>query len=110
MPFLPEIDEESSAEPELTEYEDSIENGTEINANKTLEKREVADGQVLDELSFEDVILIYDLCRYEHAREPEKVSVWCAAFNQDDLEVFEYYNELEYNVFNNIKLKWAIVI
>ena len=43
--------------------------------------------QVLDELHFEDALMMYDLCRYEKARNPDDVSVWCAAFEDEDLLV-----------------------
>lgn len=66
-------------------------------SNKTMEKREIADGgQVMDELNFEDALLMFDLCRYEQSRTPEKISVWCAAFSDEDLQVMEYYEELKY--------------
>lgn len=40
-----------------------------------------------DTLSFEDVQLMYDLCRYEKAFYPQSVSIWCSPFQQRDLEV-----------------------
>ena len=55
-------------------------------ANKTIEKRDT-EGQILDELSFDDAYLIYDLCRYERSRNPTSTSVWCAAFEEEDLMV-----------------------
>lgn len=64
--------------------------------NKTVEKREAADGQVLDELTFEDALLMFDLCRYEQSRNPEETSVWCAAFTDEDLQIMEYHEELKY--------------
>ena len=41
------------------------------------------------ELTFEDVVLMYDMCRYEAAWQPHLVSVWCAVFDDSDLEVGE---------------------
>ena len=32
------------------------------------------------------VKLMYDICRYEKAFEPQKVSPWCAAFTIDNLK------------------------
>ena len=70
--------------------------------NKTIEKRDAdeennpeagtpetenVEGQVLDELHFEDALMMYDLCRYEKARNPDDISVWCAAFEDEDLLV-----------------------
>ena len=70
--------------------------------NKTIEKRDAdeennpeagtpetenVEGQVLDKLHFEDALMMYDLCRYEKARNPDDVSVWCAAFEDEDLLV-----------------------
>lgn len=49
-----------------------------------------------DEIGFEDLVLMYDLCRYERAFWPRKVSTWCAVFDKEGLEVLEYYEELEY--------------
>eukprot|EP00095_Tigriopus_kingsejongensis_P006235 maker-scaffold301_size216225-snap-gene-1.25 protein:Tk06235 transcript:maker-scaffold301_size216225-snap-gene-1.25-mRNA-1 annotation:"hypothetical protein DAPPUDRAFT_301637" len=49
-----------------------------------------------DLIEFDDVYVMYDLCRYERAFNPDDVSVWCAVFHQEDLEVLEYYEELKY--------------
>jgi len=32
---------------------------------------------------------MYDMCRYEAAWQPHLVSVWCAAFDDSDLQVRE---------------------
>ena len=63
--------------------------------NKTVEKREAA-GQVMEHLEFTDMLIMYNLCRYEQAREPSMTSVWCAVFEEEDLKVMEYYEELSY--------------
>ena len=71
---------------EIPEQDASLEimnNETESN-NDTRVKREVSDE---DQLSFADVELIYAMCRYEKAWYPEKISVWCAAFSEEDLHV-----------------------
>ena len=81
-------------EEDILEYdEDTIEeestNITTVAGNKTIEKRDANEneGQILDELHFDDVMLMYDLCRYERARNPNSISVWCAVFDQEDLMV-----------------------
>ena len=109
---------EAEAEPESNEDKQELfEETQDLDANdtmpnKTVAKREVADdGQIHDELTFADVVLIYDICRYEHARHPDKKSAWCAAFNEEDLMVLEYYQELEYwhrnGYFYEINTKFA---
>ena len=40
-----------------------------------------------DLLSFRDLRVIYDLCRFGKAIFPEKESVWCEAFSIEDLKV-----------------------
>ena len=73
-------------EIDMDETED---NSTEV------EKRDVS-SQIVDRLEFDDVYIMYDLCRHEQSKSPADISVWCAAFNSDDLKVMEYYEELEY--------------
>ena len=41
----------------------------------------------MERLSFEDVQLIYNICRYEAAWHPQDTSYWCSAFNDEDLRV-----------------------
>ena len=81
---LPDIPEESEILSE--EIEEGIEHMNDTVANKTVEKRDTS-GQVLDLLQFDDAYLIYDICRYERARNPDDVSVWCAVFEEEDLMV-----------------------
>ena len=40
-----------------------------------------------ESLFFKDVQLIYDICRFEAAWNPQNISYWCAAFNEEDLQV-----------------------
>ena len=40
-------------------------------------------------LSFDDVNLMYDMCRFEKAWDPHLTSVWCAAFDEEDLKVWQ---------------------
>lgn len=47
-------------------------------------------------LTFSDINLIYDMCRFDEAWNPHEPSVWCAAFEDKDLEVLEYNEELQY--------------
>ena len=39
------------------------------------------------DLSFEDIQLIYNICRYEAAWHPQDISYWCSAFSEEDLRV-----------------------
>ena len=41
----------------------------------------------MGDLSFEDVQLIYNICRYEAAWHPQDTSYWCSAFIEEDLRV-----------------------
>ena len=41
----------------------------------------------MGDLSFEDVQLIYNICRYEAAWHPQDTSYWCSAFSEEDLRV-----------------------
>ncbi len=38
-------------------------------------------------LELPDVLVMYEICRFERAKEPEKPSPWCAAFGREDLIV-----------------------
>ncbi|XP_059096069.1 multiple inositol polyphosphate phosphatase 1-like isoform X2 [Tigriopus californicus] len=49
-----------------------------------------------EELNLTDGLIIYDICRYEQAHQPDKFSVWCSVFQETHLKVFEYYEELKY--------------
>ena len=40
-----------------------------------------------EKLFFKDLELMYDICRFEAAWYPNKVSYWCAAFDEEDLRV-----------------------
>ena len=91
--YVEEEEEKHSTEDLEIELDESEENSTEVPAS--LEKRDVS-SQIVDRLEFDDVYIMYDLCRHEQARSPAEISVWCAAFNSDDLKVMEYYEELEY--------------
>lgn len=37
------------------------------------------------------------MCRYEKAWAVGKLSAWCAPFTEEELRVFEYSEDLEYN-------------
>ena len=86
-----EVEAEAEAEAEV-EPEESETNSTEV---PNLEKRDVS-GQIADSLGFEDIFIMYDLCRYEQARTPEETSPWCAVFDSEDLKILEYYEDLKY--------------
>ncbi len=38
-------------------------------------------------ISLKEVLVMYEVCRFERAKEPEEPSPWCAAFDEDDLTV-----------------------
>jgi len=46
-------------------------------------------------MSSDDIVLIYDICRYQKAWNLEQISPWCAAFSVDDLKVLEYAEDLD---------------
>ena len=91
---LEEEEEEENAEIEEIEaiYEvpeeqtdDNLEIYNETETNSTREKRETSS----ELLSFDDVVLIFDMCRYEKAWNPTEISPWCAAFKEEDLKVWK---------------------
>ena len=63
--------------------DDNLEIYNETETNSTREKRETSS----ELLSFDDVVLIFDMCRYEKAWNPTEISPWCAAFKEEDLKV-----------------------
>ena len=80
-------------EPEEAEL-DAEENDTNSTATN-MEKRDVS-GQITDRLEFEDIVIAYDLCRYQQSKTPEDTSPWCAVFDSEDLKIMEYYEDLKY--------------
>ncbi|XP_030380202.1 multiple inositol polyphosphate phosphatase 1 [Scaptodrosophila lebanonensis] len=47
-------------------------------------------------LSADDILLMYDMCRYEQAWQVDRTSVWCAAFLPEQVTVLEYEDDLKY--------------
>jgi len=47
-------------------------------------------------LDFKDVELMYLACSFETAWNPSKLSPWCSAFDEADLKVMEYHQDIEY--------------
>ncbi|XP_045133296.1 multiple inositol polyphosphate phosphatase 1-like isoform X1 [Portunus trituberculatus] len=47
-------------------------------------------------LSTDEVVAMYDECRYEAAWWPQRKSAWCSAFSHYDFEVMEYHQDLKY--------------
>ena len=84
-----ELEEEENAEIEAIyevpeeQTDDNLEIYNETETNSTREKRETSS----ELLSFDDVVLIFDMCRYEKAWNPTEISPWCAAFKEEDLKV-----------------------
>ena len=78
-----EIEEEAIYEVPEEQTDDNLEMNNETENNSTREKRETSS----ELLSFDDVVLIFDMCRYEKAWNPTEISPWCAAFKEEDLKV-----------------------
>ena len=38
-------------------------------------------------LSIEDIMIMYNLCKFQKGFNPEQVSIFCAAFDDEDLKV-----------------------
>ncbi|KOC61016.1 Multiple inositol polyphosphate phosphatase 1 [Habropoda laboriosa] len=49
-----------------------------------------------DNLSLDDVLIIYTACTFENAWYIDKRSPWCAAFTKDEMRIFEYESDLHY--------------
>ena len=47
-------------------------------------------------LEYSDVELMYLACSFETAWNPSRLSPWCAVFSQNDFEVLEYHQDLDY--------------
>lgn len=47
-------------------------------------------------LSFDDLHLMFTMCRFESASQPERTSPWCNVFTRDEVAVIEYDEDLEY--------------
>ncbi|ALC43578.1 Mipp1 [Drosophila busckii] len=47
-------------------------------------------------LDEKDIMLMYDMCRYEQAWQVDRTSVWCAAFLPEQVNVLEYAEDLKY--------------
>ncbi|CAG0891434.1 unnamed protein product [Cyprideis torosa] len=41
-------------------------------------------------------LMLYELCGFELAWEPERISPWCAAFHEEDIRVFDYLQDLDF--------------
>lgn len=49
-----------------------------------------------ENLSFEDIHLMFSMCRYESAVRPNQTSPWCNFFNRNEKVVMEYDEDLDY--------------
>ena len=38
-------------------------------------------------LSIEDIMIMYNLCKFQKGFNPEQISIFCAAFDDEDLKV-----------------------
>ncbi len=70
---------ETEVEQELFEEEQPVLD-TVANINRRL-------GFLDDPLTFGDVDMMYDMCRYDRIARPGRPSAWCLPFEQDDLVV-----------------------
>ncbi|XP_032795585.1 multiple inositol polyphosphate phosphatase 1 [Daphnia magna] len=43
-----------------------------------------------------DIDLMYSMCSFDKAWRPKDLSAWCAVFNENDLQILEYREDLEY--------------
>ncbi|KAK3909122.1 Multiple inositol polyphosphate phosphatase 1 [Frankliniella fusca] len=49
-----------------------------------------------EKLTYDDVSHIWEACRYAQAWDPSSEAAWCAAFDEEDLRVFEYHADMKY--------------
>jgi len=47
-------------------------------------------------MTYTDLRLMYDICRYDRSLSPDQRSPWCAVFTEPDLKVLEFDMDLEY--------------
>ena len=78
--------------PETFKEQDLFEKSEDVqtlikNVNERLGFLVDGESEYNDSLFFNDVQLIYDMCRFEAAWNPQNISYWCAAFNEEDLKV-----------------------
>ena len=52
-------------------------------------------GQI-GQLNFDDVVIMWDICRFQKAWHFDQVSPFCAAFAEDDLKVCMFHADIEY--------------
>ncbi|XP_060801098.1 multiple inositol polyphosphate phosphatase 1-like [Amyelois transitella] len=60
------------------------------------------------ELTNEEFISLYDLCRYTWSAVDDKPSPWCALFDEEDLKIQEYYEDLRLYYRNGYGNPWNI--
>ena len=46
------------------------------------------------ELTFEDMDIMWDMCRFDRSRRPDLLPAWCGALPEEDLRVMEYVDDL----------------
>jgi len=83
-------------------FQEEVDNNPETYAEEALleeteywlEMKEDVEATTGVELEFDDVILIWNMCRYERAWTPivQPGSPWCALFSDDDLKIINYRN------------------
>ncbi|XP_050423416.1 uncharacterized protein LOC126835150 [Adelges cooleyi] len=47
-----------------------------------------------DDITLREVLMMYEVCRYEIAFDDGSIPPWCSVFCQEDLEIIEYFDEL----------------
>lgn len=83
------VDTNASARAEVTKFQE----GSVVKA--ALERVSHRLG-FLKTLSYEEVDLLWEACRYDQAWDPNVEGTWCAAFDQEALQAFEYRADLKY--------------
>ncbi|KAK0078446.1 hypothetical protein PV325_002478 [Microctonus aethiopoides] len=48
------------------------------------------------ELSSATILMMYDMCRFDKAWAPDRLSPWCSVFSKEDLKAIEYAEDIMY--------------
>ncbi|XP_050437908.1 uncharacterized protein LOC126844093 isoform X6 [Adelges cooleyi] len=82
--------------------------------NKVVDRVKVKMGA--NDITLDDVNIIYEACRDERLSDDESLPPWCIVFCKEDLEVLEYYEELQlyyaygYGNPSNVKLACPMAV
>ncbi|XP_069164443.1 multiple inositol polyphosphate phosphatase 1 isoform X1 [Procambarus clarkii] len=87
-----------------SDYQTQVED----NPDATLETRLFEEGEEMTSVVFnvsrrlgvplvlDEVLVLYDACRFYKAWDPPSAAAWCVVFTPDDLKVLEYWQDLDY--------------